>query len=99
MMNRGRLDAESIRDSILFISGKLDLTMGGPAVQQFYFKDDHSPHYAYNQYNPDDPASHRRSVYRLVVRSVPDPFMETLDCADPARLAPAALSPPARPGG
>ena len=25
----------------------------------------------------------RRSVYRFVVRSVPNPFMEALDCADP----------------
>ena len=32
----------------------------------------------------DDPQSHRRSVYRLIVRSVPDPFMATLDCADPS---------------
>ena len=30
--NRRRLDAESLRDSILFVSGKLDLKMGGPAV-------------------------------------------------------------------
>ena len=25
----------------------------------------------------------RRAVYRFVVRSVPNPFMESLDCADP----------------
>ena len=25
----------------------------------------------------------RRSVYRFIVRSVPNPFMEALDCADP----------------
>ena len=31
---------------------------------------------------PNDPLSHRRSIYRLIVRSVPDPFMTTLDCAD-----------------
>src|SRR5207249_6967495 len=38
-MNRTRLDAETIRDSMLSMSRRLDLTMGGPAVQQFYFKD------------------------------------------------------------
>jgi hypothetical protein len=30
--NRRRLDAESLRDSLLFVSGKLDTKMGGPAV-------------------------------------------------------------------
>ena len=30
--NRRRLDAESIRDSLLYVSGKLDLQEGGPAV-------------------------------------------------------------------
>lgn len=33
-MNRRRLDWESLRDSLLAVSGKLDLTMGGPAVNQ-----------------------------------------------------------------
>jgi len=60
--------------------------MGGPGYMAFGFKDDHSPHYNYAEYDPDEPTSHRRSIYRLVVRSVPDPFMETLDCADPSQL-------------
>ena len=46
-MNRQRLDAESIRDAILAVSGKLDLTMGGPRFELFRFKDDHSPVYDY----------------------------------------------------
>ena len=29
-----------------------------------------------------DPQSHRRSVYRFIVRSQQQPFMTTLDCAD-----------------
>lgn len=84
--NRTRLEAEDIRDSVLSVAGKLDLKMGGPGFFDFGFKDDHSPHYAYGEYNPDDAATQRRSVYRLVVRSVPDPFMETLDCADPSQI-------------
>lgn len=32
-MNRRRLDFESLRDTILAIGGKLDLTMGGPSVK------------------------------------------------------------------
>lgn len=33
-MNRRRLDWEALRDSLLAVSGKLDLTMGGPAMNQ-----------------------------------------------------------------
>jgi mono/diheme cytochrome c family protein len=87
-MNRARLDAESVRDGMLAISGKLDLQMGGPSVQQFFFKDDHSPVYDYARFDVEDPKSFRRSIYRYIVRSVPDPFMESLDCADPSLLTP-----------
>jgi hypothetical protein len=31
-MNRQRLDFEEIRDALLFVGGKLDLTVGGPSV-------------------------------------------------------------------
>ena len=81
-MNRRRLDAESVRDAVLAASGKLDLTMGGPSAEQFWFKDDHSPVYDYSRFDVDSPGSYRRSVYRFIVRSVPDPFMDRLDCPD-----------------
>ena len=87
-MNRTRLDAESIHDSILQMSGKLDLRMGGPGVQQFYFKDDHSPVYDYSRFDVDAPDSYRRSVYRFLVRSVADPFMDRLDCPNASLLTP-----------
>jgi mono/diheme cytochrome c family protein len=87
-MNRRRLDAESVHDAMLAADGKLDLKMGGPSVQQFFFKDDHSPVYDYERFNVDDPREFRRSVYRFIVRSVPDPFMDSLDCADPSILTP-----------
>jgi hypothetical protein len=85
-MNRQRLDAESFHDTLLFLGGRLDLAMAGPSVQQFFFKDDHSPTYDYTRFDADSPASTRRSVYRFIVRSVPDPFMECLDGADPSLL-------------
>jgi len=80
--NRQRLDAESLRDTILAASGKLDLTMGGPSAKQFFFKDDHSPVYDYGRFDPDAPENYRRSIYRFIVRSVPDPLMERFDCPD-----------------
>jgi hypothetical protein len=88
-MNRARLDAEQFHDALLAISVQLDLAMGGPSVQQFYFKDDHSPVYDYARYDFDSPGANRRSIYRFIVRSVPDPFMEALDCPDANSLTPA----------
>lgn len=82
-MNRRRLSAEEIRDAVLVVSGKLDRKMYGPGYPLFVLeRPEHSPHYEYHKHDPDDPQSHRRSVYRFIVRSQPDPFMTTLDCAD-----------------
>lgn len=87
--NRRRLSAEEIRDSILSVSGKLDRKMGGPGFYLFELeKTAHSPHYEYHKFDPEDAASHRRSVYRFIVRSQPDPFMTTLDCADSSQSTP-----------
>src|SRR5437764_5637664 len=84
-MNRRKLEAEAVRDSLLFVSGKLDLTMGGPGFQDFVIdKPEHSPHYEYDKHDADDPRSHRRAVYRFLVRSQQEPFMVALDCADPS---------------
>jgi hypothetical protein len=85
-MNRRRLEAEAVYDAALLVAGKFDTTMYGPGFQAFAFRDDHSPEYKYQDHDPDDPKSHRRSIYRFIVRSVPDPFMETLDCADPSLI-------------
>jgi hypothetical protein len=84
--NRTRLDAECIRDAMLFVSGQLDLTMGGPSDRQFHFKDDHSPVYDYTRFDVDAKEGRRRSIYRHIVRSVTDPFMDCLDAADPSQL-------------
>ena len=84
-MNRRKLEAEAVNDSVLSVAGKLDLTMGGPGFQDFVIdKPQHSPHYEYDQHDVEDPKSHRRSVYRFIVRSQPQPFLTVLDCADPS---------------
>ena len=84
-MNRRRLEAEAIHDSVLFVSGKLDTKLYGTAFQDFIIeKPEHSPHYQYHLHDPEDPKTHRRSVYRFLVRSQQQPFMTTLDCADPS---------------
>jgi mono/diheme cytochrome c family protein len=84
-MSRRKLEAEAVRDAALAVAGRLDRTMGGPAFQDFIVEHpEHSPHYEYQLYDPDNPKSHRRSVYRFLVRSKPQPFMTVLDCADPS---------------
>jgi hypothetical protein len=84
-MNRRRLEAEAVRDSVLAVSGKLDRRQFGPGFQDFVIeKPEHSPHYQYHLHDPDDPRCYRRSVYRFLVRSQQQPFMTTLDCADPS---------------
>ena len=87
-MSRMRLEAEPTRDALLSIAGRLDLAMGGPSDRQFEFRDDHSPVYDYGRFDVDSAAGRRRSIYRFVVRSVPDPFLECLDCPDASLLAP-----------
>ncbi|MCA9091462.1 MAG: DUF1553 domain-containing protein, partial [Planctomycetaceae bacterium] len=88
--NRRRLSAEELRDSVLAISGTLQLNKrGGPSFQDFVIeKPQHSPHYEYHLHNPDSPASHRRTIYRFVVRSQPQPMLTALDCADPSMSVP-----------
>ncbi len=88
-MNRRRLEAEEIRDAVLAVSGRLDRRQYGPGFYLFELqKTDHSPHYEYYLHDPNDFASHRRSVYRFIVRSQPNPFMTTLDCADSSQSTP-----------
>jgi mono/diheme cytochrome c family protein len=83
--NRRKLEAEALRDAILQASGKLDLTMGGPGWQDFVVEQPaHSPHYRYDLSDPSDKGTFRRSVYRFIVRSQTQPWMTSLDCADPS---------------
>ena len=89
-MERQRLDAESIHDAVLSLSGMLDNTMGGPSARQFHTsKGVHlTPVVEYLKFDPDAGANLRRSVYRFVFRTVPDPLMQALDCPDASQLAP-----------
>ncbi len=70
--SRRRLDAEAIRDTILFVSGKLDLTAGGPTI-----KPSVATEYGYVF---DDT---RRSVYTPVFRNRLLELFEAFDFADP----------------
>ena len=90
-MNRTRLDAESIRDTVLAISGQLDLRAGGPSDRQFDLQPGiHvTPRVDYAKFDVNSAAGRRRSVYRFLFRTLPDPFMDALDCPAGDQLAPA----------
>lgn len=89
-MNRTRLDAECIRDAVLQVSGRLDLRMGGPSDRQFDLQPGiHvTPKVDYTKFNLDSDLGRRRSIYRFLFRTLPDPFMETLDCPSGDQITP-----------
>ena len=89
-MNRTRLDAEAVRDTLLEASGRLDLRMGGPGDRQFDLQPGiHvTPKVDYARFDRDSEAGSRRSVYRFLFRTLPDPFMDALDCPAGDQLTP-----------
>jgi hypothetical protein len=93
--NRPRLTAEQMRDTVLLLGNQLDLTMGGPSAPQFNSRGDatfnaggNPPYLGYDDFDPDAPAARRRAIYRFVFRTVPDPFMDALDCPDGGAVTP-----------
>lgn len=88
--NRRRLDAESFRDSALLMSGRIDFKMGGPGIEQFTKRKgpQDTPSLNYTEFDWTKDEARRRSVYRVVWRGIPDPFMEALDFPDMGLLAP-----------
>ncbi len=75
-----RLEAESIRDSILAVSGKLDRTMYGPSIHPYREK---PKPYRKLLSGPLD-GDGRRSIYLKVTRHEGDAFLEALDFPAPA---------------
>ncbi len=88
--NPRRLDAESLHDAVLAVSGTLNPEMGGPGYRDFKYTEAYAPIYDY--LTPDKPELWRRSIYRFIVRTTPHQFLSTLDCPDPANLTPARVN-------
>lgn len=70
--NMKRLDAESLRDSILAASGKLKTNIGGPGFNTRY----------------DNSSYNRRTIYARVSRTAPDPMRLTFDFPSPSNSSP-----------
>jgi len=81
-----RLEAEAIRDSILFTSGVLDLRMGGPGFSAFEVQMENVRHYfPKKSYGPSD---WRRMIYMTKVRQEQDSVFGAFDCPDASQVMP-----------
>jgi hypothetical protein len=74
-VNRRRMDAESLRDTLLSVSGTLDLTVGGPTIKPGTAAD-----YGYQH------AGTRRSLYQPVFRNALPEIFDIFDFADPSMV-------------
>jgi len=80
--NRRRMEAEPFRDSMLFVSGKIDLSLGGSLLKtenHGYVTNDQSGNAA--QYN-----SPRRSLYLPVIRNALFDMFQAFDVGDPSMV-------------
>jgi hypothetical protein len=86
--NRQRMDAESLRDSLLFVAGKLDLTQGGSLIPPS--KNPMDGGRLSNVGKAVDPSlfqTNRRSLYLPVVRSEVYEVLSAFDFADPSTVS------------
>ncbi|MBM3782895.1 MAG: DUF1549 domain-containing protein [Acidobacteria bacterium] len=82
--NRRRLEAEEIRDSMLFVSGRLNPKAGGPsvlpAIDPELIKDLKRPQYW--MATKDIREHDRRTIYMIYKRNLILPFMQVFDSPD-----------------
>ena len=96
-MNRVRLDAEALRDGMLFASGKLKLSSGGPAmplefpenVNNIDPKNVNPPSFSLRKWRPGQ--EFERTIYLPVLRSVAQPgpaaLRNVFDFAQPSEFS------------
>jgi mono/diheme cytochrome c family protein len=79
-----RLSAEEMRDSILWLTGKLSSEMGGPSFYSMISSEARATSSRPNDVWRDSPEEQRlrRSVYIKVKRSLATPMLEAFDLAD-----------------
>jgi hypothetical protein len=75
-----RLSAEEIRDSILFVSGKLEERMGGPGFRLYQYTRDNVA--TYTPLEKVGPETYRRSVYHQNARASRVDVLSDFDAPD-----------------
>ncbi len=85
---RRRLDAETIRDSLLFLGRNLDVSQGGPHPFP------PSTDWGFTQHNPFKAVyeTNRRSVYLMTQRIQRHPYLAIFDGPDPSASTPMRLT-------
>jgi hypothetical protein len=82
-----RLEVEAIRDSMLAVSGTLDMTMYGPSMYPFVprqaLEGSSDPDKIWQPF--DEKKASRRTIYTFIKRSMIVPMLEVLDFCDTAR--------------
>ncbi len=81
-----RLEAETVRDAMLSVSGMLNPQFGGPPYQDFRTFNFNSQFF--EMLDPETPDAHRRTIYRTWIRSGRSSLLDALDCPDPSTTAP-----------
>lgn len=81
-----RLDAESTRDAMLFVSGELNSQIGGASYQPFTTTRFNTVFY--HPIETGEPNLNRRTIYRMGVNTGRDPLLDALDCPAPSVLTP-----------
>jgi hypothetical protein len=81
-----RMDAEMVRDTILEVTNKLDLKMGGPGFDLFEPNENYVKVYVTK--TEHGPTEFRRLVYQSKPRSMLDDLFGAFDCPDAGQPAP-----------
>lgn len=85
-----RLEVEPLRDSVLFVSGRLDRRMFGPSVYLYIppeaLAGSADRDLAWKPFN--EQTASRRTIYACIKRSLVVPLLEVLDLCDSTRTAP-----------
>ncbi len=83
-----RLEAEALRDTIMTVSGGIDLTVGGPPIFPYVPEEVlKTSEKGVWRNQPDGPEVWRRSVYVYRRRSLGFPFFDTFDLPDQNQTA------------
>lgn len=82
-----RLDAESLRDTMVAVSGRLNRKLYGPGFRDVKVAHHQGTTY-YTPFDEENPEIHRRTVYRFSPRGGRSTILDTFDCPDPSTTAP-----------